>query len=219
MNDFDFDVMQKKRIAQGARHRVSRSKSKKCTLPYERLTPSQVKKLSGPAESFQLGKPMDWEKFKSASGATQKEYLSDMHQRYHVGPSRLAQMFGVSKPTMSKFLATSGLGVAFPRQTHMTQDEIRAWEEFLAGTQVSQTDIAEDEPYVPVDHGPDAGVLDSLEELGATISVDGYASEVLPRVLRMLERHDPYVRISLSFCRKEDEPIETEDRNGAEPLS
>ena len=37
MNDFDFENMQKKRIAQGARHRVCGSKSKKCSLPSDLL--------------------------------------------------------------------------------------------------------------------------------------------------------------------------------------
>lgn len=32
MNDFDYDVYQKKKAVSGARHRVNGSKSKKCTL-------------------------------------------------------------------------------------------------------------------------------------------------------------------------------------------
>lgn len=63
MNDFDFENMQKKRIAQGARHRVCGSKSKKCSLPSDLLTAAQKRKLNGPVESYDMGRPMSWDRF------------------------------------------------------------------------------------------------------------------------------------------------------------
>ena len=47
MNDFDFDVLQKKRIARGAYHRKNGSKSKRCTLPSDYLTAAEKRKLNG----------------------------------------------------------------------------------------------------------------------------------------------------------------------------
>ena len=58
MNDFDFENMQKKRIAQGARHRVCGSKSRKCSLPSDLLTAAQKRKLNGPVERYDMGKPI-----------------------------------------------------------------------------------------------------------------------------------------------------------------
>ena len=43
MNDFDFDVMTKKRIARGAAARKCGSKSRRCTLPSDYLTDAQKK--------------------------------------------------------------------------------------------------------------------------------------------------------------------------------
>lgn len=65
MTDFDYDVLQKKRLAASARHRVCGSKSKKCTLPSDHLTPAQIKARSGPCMKYQLNQPMDYDTFKS----------------------------------------------------------------------------------------------------------------------------------------------------------
>ena len=42
MNDFDYDALQKKRIAAGARHMKRGSRSKRCSLPSDNLTPSRM---------------------------------------------------------------------------------------------------------------------------------------------------------------------------------
>ena len=48
MHDFDYDAMQKKRIARGASHMKRGSKSKKCTLPSDYLTAAQKRRLNAP---------------------------------------------------------------------------------------------------------------------------------------------------------------------------
>lgn len=58
MNDFEKEVREKKSIASGARHRVNGSKSKRCTLPSDYLTPAQRKKLNGEVYTVNLNKPI-----------------------------------------------------------------------------------------------------------------------------------------------------------------
>ena len=52
MHDFDYDAMQKKRIARGASHMKRGSKSKKCTLPSDYLTAAQKRRLNGPVSTY-----------------------------------------------------------------------------------------------------------------------------------------------------------------------
>ena len=63
MHDFDYDAMQKKRIARGAMHMKRGSKSKKCSLPHDGLTAAQLRRLNGPVSTYKMDEPMDWEGF------------------------------------------------------------------------------------------------------------------------------------------------------------
>ena len=75
MHDFDYDAMQKKRIARGASHMKCGSKSKKCTLPSDYLTAAQKRRLNGPVSTYKLDEPMNWESFKAMPEDLQKKYI------------------------------------------------------------------------------------------------------------------------------------------------
>ena len=60
MNDFDYDALQKKRIASGAFHMKRGSRSKRCSLPSDNLTPAQLKRRNGPVSTYKLDQPMSW---------------------------------------------------------------------------------------------------------------------------------------------------------------
>ena len=75
MNDFDYDVMQKKRIARGASRMKRGSKSKKCTLPSDYLTAAQKRRLNGPVSTYKLDEPMSLESFKAMPEDLQKQYM------------------------------------------------------------------------------------------------------------------------------------------------
>ena len=75
LNDFDYDVMQKKRIASNARRRVCGSKSKFCGLPSDHMTHAQWKKHNGEVKTVNLNQPMSWQAFKDVPNDLQKEYI------------------------------------------------------------------------------------------------------------------------------------------------
>lgn len=52
MNDFDFDCLQKKRLAQQAKYRKRGSKSKKCTMSTDYMTTKQWGGLSSEVQRF-----------------------------------------------------------------------------------------------------------------------------------------------------------------------
>lgn len=132
MNDFDYDVMQKKRIARGAFNRKCGSKSKKCSLPSDNLTEAQMRKRSGPVQSVQLGQPCTWEQFKGLSDTLKKSYLMDLHNTYRASSGMLSKMFGVHITMVCDERAR--LGLPNCKKGHRASKEQRAmWEAFCNG--------------------------------------------------------------------------------------
>ena len=95
MNDFDYDVLQKKRIAAGARHMKRGSRSKRCSLPSDNLTPAQLKRRNGPVSTYKLDAPMRWDDFKAMPVDLQKQYLTNLVETYGATNEMLGDMFYV----------------------------------------------------------------------------------------------------------------------------
>ena len=98
MNDFDYDVLQKKRTAAGARHMKRGSRSKRCSLPSDNLTPAQLKRRNGPVSTYKLDAPMRWDDFKAMPVDLQKKYLTNLIETYGATNEMLGDMFYV-RPT------------------------------------------------------------------------------------------------------------------------
>ena len=95
MNDFDYDALQKKRIAAGARHMKRGSRSKRCSLPSDHLTPAQLKRRNGPVSTYKLDAPMRWDDFKAMPVDLQKKYLTNLVETYGATNEMLGDMFYV----------------------------------------------------------------------------------------------------------------------------
>ena len=95
MNDFDYDVLQKKRTAAGARHMKRGSRSKRCSLPSDNLTPAQLKRRNGPVSTYKLDAPMRWDDFKAMPVDLQKKYLTNLVEAYGATNEMLGDMFYV----------------------------------------------------------------------------------------------------------------------------
>lgn len=109
MTDFDYDVMQKKRIASGDRHRKRGSKTKYCGLPSDHMTHAQWKKKNGEVKTMSLNEPMDWRAFKSLPRDLQGEYVSKLVARFHCNMKDFGAMFGVKTPTISNYFKAVGV--------------------------------------------------------------------------------------------------------------
>lgn len=146
MNDFDYDVLQKKRIASGAKHIKRGSKSKKCTLPSDFLTAKQRKELNGNVTTYNLSVPMTWRDFKGMPLDIQQEYIDGVQRRFGVTQVILADMFGIVSTSMCHYFKVKGLkwgGV----KCELSKDEAQsAWEKFVYGTEMAVV------PSAPVVH-------------------------------------------------------------------
>ena len=131
MNDFEYDCLQRKRLASQAKYRKRGSKSKKCTLPSDRLTNKQWKERCGPVVSFNFNKPIEWDRFKKLPVAVQSEYITNLQKRFGATAVDLGNMFGVRALTVRKHADANDLGVDFPRGHAMSASKKDEWARFL----------------------------------------------------------------------------------------
>lgn len=125
MNEFYSEIAQRKMIASGARHKKTCG-CKKCHMPMDDMTPSEIRGLNGPVKVYQLGKPMCWAAFLDMPEDLQKKYIKTLYARFGVSNKRLADMFGIDLETVNR--KTAELGVK--RKSSMTNAQKDAWAKF-----------------------------------------------------------------------------------------
>ena len=133
MTDFDFEVKSKKELARSAKYKVNGSKSKKCTLATDYMTPSQIKKMNGDTVSFNINRPMTLKEFKKIPPSAGREYIMRLVDIYGCNYTTIAQMFGCCRAACSRLLSTSPYEITFSRGSAMTREKRKQWELFLAG--------------------------------------------------------------------------------------
>lgn len=131
MTDFEYDCLQKKRLANQARYRKNGSKSKKCSLPSDRLTNKQWKERCGAVMNYSFGSPINWENFKQMPERIQAEYITNLQKKYNATATDLAKMFGVKPLTVTRHVISKNLSVTFHRGKSMTALQKDAWLKFL----------------------------------------------------------------------------------------
>ena len=127
MNEFYEEVLERGRVASGARHKKGGSRSKSCSMPADTLTAEEIKNLNGTVVTYRLGKPMNWETFTAMPADLQEEYIKKLIDRYGVTHTRLAGMFGVDKETLTHKLQELKVRNTPKR---MTADQIATWRAF-----------------------------------------------------------------------------------------
>ena len=145
MNDFEFDCLQKKRLAQQAKYRKRGSKSKKCPMSTDHMTKKQWIERCGKIVTIKMDSPVSWASFKELSKQTQEEYLKNLMEKYHINARSLAEMFHITPITVRRHIATQGLAVSFPVGHSMNAEDRRAWELFLSGDASENEVSAENE--------------------------------------------------------------------------
>ena len=148
MNDFDYDALQKKRIAAGAYHRKNGSKSHACTLPSDHLTEAERRKLNGPVVTLRLDEPMTWADFLALSDEHKRLYLGHLMDRYRPSCRALGEMLGVSAITACRTLRSCGASRG--RDTRATAEQRAAWTAFL-GNAAPAEEERDDAPTAPED--------------------------------------------------------------------
>ena len=137
MNDFDYDALQKKRVAASARRRKSGSRSRRVSLPSDHLTQKELKAMCGEVQSYDMASPIQWSAFLTWPRDIQQEYISKLQADYGATGEMLAECFATSRATVIRGLEESGIRlVPQPRRTskEAALERVRRWRGFLYGS-------------------------------------------------------------------------------------
>lgn len=160
MNDFDYDSMQKKRIARGAMNMKRGSKSKKCSLPHDGWTAAQLRRLNGPVSTYKLDEPMQWGSFKAMPEDLQRKYITSLQENYQANDAMMGAMFGVVGGSVLNARKRLGIPSLDCAQMKGKDAEIRdaKWEAFCNGVVGGKpgepgevSDAPNDEPNEPTE--------------------------------------------------------------------
>ena len=219
MNDFDFDVMTKKRIARGAAARKCGSKSRRCTLPSDYLTDAQKKARNGKMSTYNLSKPMTYEQFKLMPRDLQREYLLKLRNDMHASTRVIAQMFGCSDETVRVVIRNLGINTG-GKKMYMNFDQLTRWNNWLSGD-AANTPVAVTEPETeteteaeaisaaaeetedastPVNNDASTEEIKCAALLGGKLNLRGTASEILSRLAIVFDAEsDAQMFVSVKF--------------------
>ena len=143
------------RSARGAYHKKGGSRSKKCSLPSDKLTEKQRKELNGKVETYNMNKPMTWIEFLGMPLDIQEEYLIGMIIDHEARSKDLAEMFGIVPHTLSKYLSTK-----FPNKSFWGKasphSPSQAWLDFVASDETLPLEVSqpvEEEKFAPAASG------------------------------------------------------------------
>ena len=143
MNDFDFDVMQKKRIANNAARMKRGSKSKKCSLPSDHMTHAQWKRRNGPVYTVNLNQPMSWDAFKCLTLDLQQAYIDAVQNRFGVPISRMStDLFDMSSSNLRLHCARMCLKFDGMKGKVLTGTDLELWDNWCKG--ITTTEKCED---------------------------------------------------------------------------
>ena len=182
MNDFDFDVMTKKRIARGAAARKCGSKSRRCTLPSDYLTDAQKKARNGKMSTYNLSKPMTYEQFKLMPRDLQREYLLKLRNDMHASTRVIAQMFGCSDETVRVVIRNLGINTG-GKKMYMNLDQLLRWNNWLSGD-AANTPVAVTEPETETETETEAeaetisAAAEETEDASAPVNNDASTEEI-----------------------------------------
>ena len=187
MNDFDYDALQKKRIAAGARHMRRGSRSTRCFLSSDSLTPAQLKRRNGPVSTYKLDAPMRWDDFKEMPADLQKQYLTYLVETYGATNEMLGDMFYVHPTHVGAIKKALGVVSHNPHRLIGEKKAIRdqMWAAFCNGV-VGGGDAVKETPREP----EKAATLpvrcpDELEEAAITPADTEATTETEPVVMKI----------------------------------
>lgn len=187
MNDFDYDALQKKRIAAGARHMKRGSRSKRCSLPSDNLTPAQLKRRNGPVSTYKLDEPMRWDDFKAMPVDLQKQYLTNLVETYGATNEMLGDMFYVHPTHVGAVKKALGVVSHNPHRLIGEKKAIRdqMWAAFCNGV-VGGGDAVKETPKEPekVETLP-VRCPDELEEAAITPADTKAPAEAEPVIVKI----------------------------------
>lgn len=191
MNDFDYDIRQKKNIARSARYVKNGSKSRKCSLPSDGMSRREWNERNGEIVNYNMDSPMDWNTFDSMPKDLQGEYIFGLAEKYHASQRDIADMMGVGRSKC--YIRIKELGVwPFGQRTgeRASKEQKAAWSLFL-GNWMGKVSAEEPVKEKPVIEKKECKVVEKKESERVKIdkgslSFSGKTKDIADAILRIL---------------------------------
>ena len=123
---------ERKQLARNAKYKKNGSKSRRCTLPSDNLTPSQKKGLSGPMLTYNLDQPHTLAELKDWPTDLRHEYMNKLIHTYLPDNLSLSLMLGCKQSSIS-YILDRHFDIRRPRSYTPSKDPatLRQWEQFI----------------------------------------------------------------------------------------
>lgn len=95
---------ERSKMAQGSRHKINGSKSRKCTLPHENLTRKELEKMNGECITINLNHFYTWEEFLAFSDDTKVDYIENLMSKYNVSISAISSVVFDNSVILGRFI-------------------------------------------------------------------------------------------------------------------
>lgn len=202
------DVRDKKITARSARSkRTHNGKGGAVKFPSDYMTKKELNAMNGEVKSYRLNEPMKWHEFKTMPDDIKVSYIKLLRAKYDVPDSYLADMFGVTRSSMS--LETRRLGIVSTHSPRGKWDK-EGWLAWVNGVSIK----ADTDDAVPAEKVAEAvteveeaePVTDATEQTGATekatpcsgyLSFVGSADDAMKTVAALLGGAN--VRINIAW--------------------
>lgn len=198
------DQRERRSAASGARARKVGSRSQRCTLPSDHMTPAQKRQLNGKPEAINLNRPMTYKELKKLSPTLQFLYLDHLVTVHHARRVDLQEMLGIANRTLELLIKGLPGKLVFLRGRKSPASE---WLAFLANAQPAQepTQAQEAEAQAPApaepENAPQAATEPTPAILAGSIKVRCTAIAMLGALLHILDDPNMEYEFEVSFTR------------------
>ena len=160
MTDFDYEILERKRLARQSKYRKRGSKSKKCPLSTDHMTQKQWKKKNGEIMAIKLNKPIPWREFKKLPMHVQKTYIKNLVDKFSVTATELGRLFGCTATTVSDWCRQDGINIRFKRGGSRSSVLAGAFERyFMEEPDEEEAETAEQMPIME-EPAPEIGICE-----------------------------------------------------------
>ena len=207
-----------KRLARSAFSKKGGSRSKRCSLPSDKLTPKQLRERNGKVMSYNLNKPMDWKTFQSLDDETQRQYLYKLANFKHARCKDVAEMFGLNRNYFNQWVtARKGWAGIFPHTGRRTPHS--EWLAFLRSGEPEAENVPEpvEEPESP--QTPPERVKQAPEEASAIagcVTYVGLPASIFERAYQLCDPNKGY-RVTITFALAGDKEAPKEEEKPVDP--
>jgi len=124
------DIKEKKAAARGAFARKGGSRSKRCSLPSDNLTPAQLKRRNSQVSTVKLNQPITYAELQTLTPSLKFLYLDNLIHRYKARRVDIVAMLGIAQNTWVRLLPTLPGKLIFEGKPKHPAPE---WLEFIGG--------------------------------------------------------------------------------------